>query len=259
MIIDSLENKKLIADNFIKIAGFEGWNDKALELAFEKTFFVNNQDKIGSKVDKNFIPLIFENGIFSIIDFITLQRCESLKITIENNQEFVNLRTNEKVAFLVFHLLKIDEENKISLQRLNNFYIDLKNFSPSKVALQGFRPINHALQKLYFVADYIWNLCGDNSTDYNFYSKRLILAKVLARSYWFFIKDNSPESRSTQEFIQKQIANIIKFSRFKKTSKEKFVRLKTQFAKIIFDDNLVKNPNPKNFIKKLPFFRLINK
>jgi len=228
MIIDSLENKKLIADNFIKIAGFEGWNDKALLLACEQVFSENYSNNNLPPIDQNFVGLIFENGVFSVIEFITLQRCAELKQSVDNNSDFANLRMNQKVAFLVYHLLKKDEEHKISLRRLNNFYLGIDNFNNDLKSLallnyikQGFKPLNQALQQLYIVADCIWNLCGDNSTDYNFYTKRLILAKILARSYIYFTKDSSPNSELTKDFIDKQIANIVKFSRFKKSSIEK--------------------------------------
>ena len=59
----------------------------------------------------------------------------------------------------------------------------------------------------YRTVDNIWYLAGDKSTDYNFYTKRFILACVYYSTliYWLKITDNNLEK--TKKFIEKSIKN----------------------------------------------------
>jgi rpsU-divergently transcribed protein len=49
------------------------------------------------------------------------------------------------------------------------------------------------------------------STDFNFYSKRITLAKVITRCFLFYVNDESDNSLKTQNFIDSQINKIITF------------------------------------------------
>ena len=68
MIIDSFENKQKILDNFLKIVAFEDWSKETLILATKN-----------SGIDEKLLPIIFENDILSLIEFLTQTRCQQLK------------------------------------------------------------------------------------------------------------------------------------------------------------------------------------
>jgi ubiquinone biosynthesis protein COQ9 len=94
VIIDSIENKQKILENFLKIVPFEDWSKETLILATRN-----------SNIDEKLLPIIFENDILSLIEFITQTRCEQLKKIVENNQEFNEKKTHEKISYLIFNLL----------------------------------------------------------------------------------------------------------------------------------------------------------
>lgn len=247
MIIDSFENKQKILDNFLKIVAFEDWSKETLILA------TKNAD-----IDEKLLPIIFENDILSLIEFITQTRCEQLKKIAENDPDFQTKKTHEKISFLIFNLLNLDKNNKIALKRLINFYLDPKNFIPLKNYSNslGFKPMHQSLKELYYVSDSLWNISLDKSTDFNFYSKRITLSKVLVRCFLFYINDDSEDSTRTQNFINSQINNIITFAKIKNSSKKKINDIKNLLNQNYINKNLdIKNPI--DILKNLPFFRLV--
>ena len=247
MIIDSPENKQKILDNFLKLATFEGWSKETLILAVKN-----------SNIDEKLLPIIFENEIFSLIEFLTKIRCQELEEMAKNNQNFSAKKTHEKISYLVFNLLNFDKDHKIALKRLINFYLNPKNFIPTKDCDKnmGLKPLNQSLKELYFVSDFLWKISSDKSTDFNFYSKRFILAKVLIRSLLFYVDDNSENSIKTQNFIDLQIKKIIEFAKIKNSSKKKINDIKNYFHENLIDFDL-NFKNPVETLKNLPFFRLI--
>jgi ubiquinone biosynthesis protein COQ9 len=62
---------------------------------------------------------------------------------------------------------------------------------------------------LYRSVDAIWRAVGDISTDWNFYSKRGLLAGVYTSSVLFWLQDESPESEETWDFLDRRIADVM--------------------------------------------------
>ncbi|MFM8186657.1 MAG: COQ9 family protein, partial [Alphaproteobacteria bacterium] len=159
--------------------------------------------------------------------------------------------------FLIFNLLKIDENNKGAFKRLLNFYLIPQN-PLNDLSTCSLRPINQSFKEVYFVSDYLWKLCNDSSTDYNFYTKRIILSKVLIRSFMFFLNDNSENNINTQKFIDKEIEKILKFNAFKIKLKNNISEFSERIDDIIYDSNH-NVLDLKSIVNNLPFIRLFNK
>ncbi len=63
--------------------------------------------------------------------------------------------------------------------------------------------------QLYKSIDQIWYLAGDTSVDFNFYTKRLILAGIYSRVILFFINnDNQQELENVLDLNLKKVARI---------------------------------------------------
>ena len=63
---------------------------------------------------------------------------------------------------------------------------------------------------LYRTVDAIWLAVGDAATDWNFYSKRGLLAGVYVSSVLFWLQDESPETEESWAFIDRRIADVMK-------------------------------------------------
>ncbi len=71
---------------------------------------------------------------------------------------------------------------------------------------------------LYRSVDAVWQGIGDRSTDYNFYSKRLLLAGVYSSTLMFWLNDRSKGQDASWAFLDRRIGEVLKIGgRFGKT------------------------------------------
>lgn len=73
-------------------------------------------------------------------------------------------------------------------------------------------PLNAAagLKALHHTSDAIWNAAGDGSTDYNWYSKRLLLAGVLSATTLYWLEDRSEDSTRTWDFLTRRLDQVVR-------------------------------------------------
>ena len=63
--------------------------------------------------------------------------------------------------------------------------------------------------------DQIWTALGDSSEDVNWYTKRLTLSSVYASTVLYWLGDTSPNHEATWVFLDRRIANVMEFEKFK--------------------------------------------
>ena len=64
-------------------------------------------------------------------------------------------------------------------------------------------------------ADLMWRLAGDNSTDFNHYTKRLTLGAVYASTLLVWIDDQSAGFADTEAFLDRRIEDVMRFEKAK--------------------------------------------
>lgn len=69
-------------------------------------------------------------------------------------------------------------------------------------------------------ADAIWNVLGDTSEDYNWYSKRTILSGVYSSTVLFWLGDDSDGAERTWEFLDRRIDGVMQFEKVKAQLKD---------------------------------------
>lgn len=153
---------------------------------------------------ERFISFHFSEGVEKVIvDFNHIIN-HTLDKTL--NKSFSSLRTNEKICELILLRLNNLSRFKNGLKNLNKFLIkDLKIILINKL--------------LFKIADQLWYLAGDKSTDFNYYSKRIILMKVYLLSFNYWLRDNSEDFTKTRIFTENQIKNVLKFGLLKNNIK----------------------------------------
>jgi ubiquinone biosynthesis protein COQ9 len=62
---------------------------------------------------------------------------------------------------------------------------------------------------LYDAVDAIWYAAGDDSTDFNFYTKRALLAGVYAATTLYWLDDRSPEGADTRSFLDRRLSDVM--------------------------------------------------
>lgn len=68
---------------------------------------------------------------------------------------------------------------------------------------------------LYRTVDIMWTTAGDTSTDFNYYSKRSLLAGVYCSTLLFWLTDSSKNYMETREFLGRRIANVMSLQKLK--------------------------------------------
>ena len=110
---------------------------------------------------------------------------------------------SKRISFILFELMKIlNQDKKVSLFFLN--YISMKPIYLKKLT--------------YKFSDRIWRILEDKSVDFNFYTKRLILAQILVNSILYWRGSNDIEK--TKFFIEEQIFLLGKFGYYKSNIKK---------------------------------------
>lgn len=64
-------------------------------------------------------------------------------------------------------------------------------------------------------ADLMWRIAGDTATDYNHYSKRLILSGVYGSTLLAWLDDQSEGWSETGAFLDRRLAGVMRFEKWK--------------------------------------------
>jgi ubiquinone biosynthesis protein COQ9 len=75
-------------------------------------------------------------------------------------------------------------------------------------AAEGARAIWHT-------ADTIWTALGDESRDFNWYTKRTTLSAVYSSALLYWLGDQTPGFAATREFVARRIDNVMQFEEVK--------------------------------------------
>jgi len=77
-----------------------------------------------------------------------------------------------------------------------------------------------AAKLMYRTVDAMWRAAGDTATDFNFYTKRGILAGVYGSTLVRWFSDASADEAATNEFLAARIENVMQFEKFKAKARE---------------------------------------
>jgi ubiquinone biosynthesis protein COQ9 len=83
-------------------------------------------------------------------------------------------------------------------------------------------PLNAPLgaKLLYDTVDALWYAAGDTATDFNFYTKRGLLAGVYGATTLYWLDDRSPGSVDTLAFLDRRLADVMRIPKATRHLKE---------------------------------------
>ena len=108
--------------------------------------------------------------------------------------------TNKKITILLNEKLKNDLKNKDEIK------IVMKN---------NIQKCNKEYFFIYNISSDMWYLAGDKSTDYNFYTKRLILSGILFKLYFKILTLKEYKEEELYKDIESEILKVGKFNKIK--------------------------------------------
>ena len=185
------------------------------ENGLTKNCLENISKKYGLNTDET--DLLFPQGNIDLIKFALEQLNNDLEVYCRQI-DLIRLPIHKRIRKVLLSKISLMNKDKFFYRSIFlNLLIPKKNFSLSS--------------QLYNSVDQLWFIAGDSSTDFNFYTKRLILSGIYSRVMLFFFNNNN----------QEELENILDES-LKRVSKIPEIKSKLK----IFKDFL---PKIANFVK----------
>ncbi len=185
------QEKLKLLDIFLKNASFNGWNNQTLEKSAQQCGF-----------NKGYLSLLFPNQIKDLTSFFYNKKNDELISLYKEKSNLITAKTTERIIYLI--------ELKFSL------------YNPIREAIRSLFSYNILPQNLFSAQKALWNICdliwflaNDKSTDFNYYTKRGLLAYVYSTTMLFWLDDTSPNFEQTKLFIRKQINKVLKVGKTK--------------------------------------------
>jgi ubiquinone biosynthesis protein COQ9 len=119
-----------------------------------------------------------------------------------NTSDLYDLRFRDRVAFAVRKRLELATHHKEAVRRGTTL------FALPIYAADGAKAV-------WGTADAIWDTLGDQSQDYNWYTKRSILSAVYSSTVLFWLGDESEGQEATWAFLDRRIDNVMQFEKVK--------------------------------------------
>ena len=191
----------------------------AKEFVSEKGLTKNCLENISKNYGLNIneTDLLFPQGNIDLIRFALEQLNNDLEVYCKQI-DLIRLPIHKRIRKVLLSKISLMNKDKFFYRSVFlNLLIPKKNFSLSS--------------QLYNSVDQLWFIVGDSSTDFNFYTKRLILSGIYSRVMLFFFNNNN----------QEELENILDES-LKRVSKIPEIKSKLK----IFKDYL---PKIANFVK----------
>ena len=171
-------------------AAFDGWNGKAIDTAAEQ---------IG--VDLAQARLAFPGRPADMVDAY-IQGVDAAMEAHFTPKRIAEMRIRDRIRALVWYRLEVMAPAREAVRT-----------GLSLLAMPQNVPL--ALKIGWRSADLMWRIAGDTATDYNHYSKRLILSGVYASTLLNWLDDQSEGWMDTGAFLDRRLAGVMRFERWK--------------------------------------------
>jgi len=192
---DDAQMREAVLAAALPHAAFDGFSDSVLEKAGTE-----------AGVAKAELNRLFEHGALSLVEFYSIHTDAEMEKRLAA-MDLKGMKIRERIATAVKTRLALLKPHKEAARRAAAF-LSL----PMHAALGA--------KLMYHTVDCMWRAAGDTSTDFNFYTKRGILAGVYGSTAMRWFNDTSQDEKPTEEFLAARIENVMQFEKFKAKTKE---------------------------------------
>ncbi|WP_373084860.1 COQ9 family protein [Sneathiella sp.] len=195
---------------------FDGWSHKAMIKAAED---------IGE--DITVFDLAFPNGATDMIRLFVENADDEMEATLAN-RDVLSLKIRDRITLAI----RVRLENYTAHKEAVRLAVNILAL-PQNAAL-GLKLTAGTVSRM-------WWATGDNSTDFNWYSKRLTLSAVYGATLLYWLEDKSEGNARTWDFLDRRIENVMQFETAKYKFRER-LKEKPDFRHL---------PSPKRFWRNL--------
>ena len=179
----------ILAELLANIA-FDGWTDRSLRDAV-------NMAGLPAEVSLVAFPGGVREAAVYFSDWADRQMLAAIEA---DGAGFAERRIKDRVAFALRARLEAMLPYREAVRR-----------SLPVLASPGIAP--KAARASYRTVDLIWRACGDTATDFNFYTKRGLLAGVLATTTLYWLSDTSEDQSATWRFLDRRLSGVLRTGR----------------------------------------------
>ena len=183
-------DKYRLLDAALNHVMFDGWSDVAFNAAVAET-------GIDHALAKSLFP---RKGIDMAVAF-HMRGDADMKARMAS-ENLSTMRYRDRVAAAVRYRLEAVEDHKEAVRRGSTL------FALPQHSVQG-------ASLIWGTADAIWVALGDNSDDYNWYTKRATLSGVYGSTVLYWLGDTSEGHEATWSFLDRRIDNVMQFEMVK--------------------------------------------
>lgn len=174
---------------------FDGWTVKTLEAAAEK-------EGLGRPAAHRLFP-------------------GGAKDAVAHFRALADRLMLEDLAKLDLGAMKIRERIATGVRLHLERWTPYREAIRAALALSPLPPyLGDSLRAGYRTVDAIWRTAGDTSTDYNFYTKRGLLAGVYVTTLLYWLNDRSEGCTQSWKFLDRRIQNVMEIPKLQKRLEE---------------------------------------
>jgi ubiquinone biosynthesis protein COQ9 len=186
--MDEQERRWALIEAVLPDVPFDGWSRGAIAAAAKRLGW-----------DEADLAALFPRGPRDVVaGFSRWADQRMLAALAGQNLEAMTLR--ERIAAALGARLALLEPHREAVRR-----------ALALLALPQHAPLG--LRLLYDTVDAVWRAAGDTATDFSFYTKRGLLAGVLATTTLYWLDDRSPGGAETQAFLDRRLGEIMALPR----------------------------------------------
>src|ERR671922_1225977 len=184
MTYDRDADRLALLEATLSHAAFDGWSQKAFDAGTKDA---------GIPADRALNA--FPGGMAELLAFYhEVEDRHMLEAMQRANVS--EMRVRDRIAFAVKARLQHNTRHREAIKSACSFLA-----MPHNAAL--------ALRVLYRTVDAMWYGAGDNSTDFNFYTKRALLAGVYSATVLYWLNDKSAGATDTWAFLSRRVDEVM--------------------------------------------------
>ncbi len=179
---------------------FDGWSKAALEAGIRD-----------AGVSDDAAVTAFPGGTAELVAFFS-DYTDQRMIDVLAAGNLADMRVRDRIAEAVRVRLDLLAGHREALRHVLSFFALPQNASLG-------------LKCLYRTVDSMWRAAGDTATDYNFYTKRMLLSGVYGSTLLYWLDDESADYEDSWAFLDRRIADVMTIEKTKGRLKGAFDKL----------------------------------
>ncbi len=175
---------------------FDGWHDKAFQAAIAQ-----------ADIDAAHAKLAFPKGAIDVAIYFHQYNDTLMAERLPERVAHITSFSQKIEAAIVLRIELADEHKEAVRAACALFALPQNAFISSKL--------------IWGTADTIWRALGDQSTGFQYYSKRSSLSAVYSATVLYWLQDTSENLSATREFVSRRIVDVGNFGKFTARFKRK--------------------------------------